>query len=839
MADMDADAQYVQRLPLVPKQLLMERVTCLNIDRYYHDRPGKERATCSCCGIADENFTLGNLTLLSDKMVHPVAVIEPVHCRTIDEYMKNNEPDYSNGYKAYRIYNTDLYYKVNGNVYHYIEPPHIYNMEYPANTSNAARTSSTATRTSNVANASAGTARLANAANETSICYQCRELGRCEDIIGNRENITEDEKRMLREITETNCMISDFKHLDHIIEGSVEIKEYRLEGLEGLGGLEGLDADRKIHYYAYRCENTGYTEILILVYPDNQPGVKPIAGLFIGQLAIEADTQPLREIFLENAKAYNRYYKSVDDVFATHGAAIYNAIKQITARTKIRRSDVLFALQDRYVRKFSQEIIKTDTIEDVENCVSILFKQILHESALGFVVLFLPTFVLTDDIQPKGMTAYYIDDTTAPFERRDDIKLETDDMAPASGTIRNDEIKNHLSHVGNSALITDYSSAELHYCHYDGSVFAVLFQWVEKCTDETSQDSFIMSILNICFAYIMAKTAHIRQLVIDRFREETQHDLSQRLGTLESHIKKFSSDIKGFYKFGENDSLRLARFLQIAGDYNADIKRVYGHFRVFERQLYSRSLAITADPKVFLPYSGLLFNLHQQYNDRALYAKNGHRLYLSEPVPMDREIYADKSLVERILINLIDNAYKYAYFATNVYIVCQTDFGGNYTFTVTNFGSGIPKDIANEIFNRGYRLFADEKGAGLGLYNARRFAKLMDGDVTLIDGTDDKKPVSDKYIPAIAMAESFYAGKPWPEKWQSLQALKADLQKLPSQSQAARDHYTNDLYSEVMSDGANDFFHRSSIIENSFARRVNQPTYRVTFEVVIPQKAKR
>jgi len=192
--------------------------------------------------------------------------------------------------------------------------------------------------------------------------------------------------------------------------------------------------------------------------------------------------------------------------------------------------------------------------------------------------------------------------------------------------------------------------------------------------------------------------------------------------------------------------------------------------------------------------------------------------------------------LENIISNLLDNALKYAFEATNVHTCCYFDNSNNaYIFEITSFGSEIPIDKTDFIFERGARLSKSGSGQGLGLYNARRYAALMDSEVVLYKN----ERISKYFLPAISMADIFYTGKDYPSKWSFLAEEKRTL-KNPSKNlainQAAKDYEIYNLYDEVISSGAPFFFDKKGIVEDSFILTYDQPTYRTVFKVIIPQK---
>lgn len=95
----------------------------------------------------------------------------------------------------------------------------------------------------------------------------------------------------------------------------------------------------------------------------------------------------------------------------------------------------------------------------------------------------------------------------------------------------------------------------------------------------------------------------------------------------------------------------------------------------------------------------------------------------------------DEDLVRRLLINVVDNAVRYAPTDSSVRVALDRAAGG-YAISVSDNGPGIPADIQSRIFERFYRVdtartHAKDGGAGLGLALARWIARAHGGDVVL------------------------------------------------------------------------------------------------------------
>ena len=95
----------------------------------------------------------------------------------------------------------------------------------------------------------------------------------------------------------------------------------------------------------------------------------------------------------------------------------------------------------------------------------------------------------------------------------------------------------------------------------------------------------------------------------------------------------------------------------------------------------------------------------------------------------------DEDLVRRLIVNVVDNAIRYAPGGSAVRVALDRA-GDRYAISVSDDGPGIPAEIQPRIFERFYRVdaartHANDGGAGLGLALARWIARVHGGDVAL------------------------------------------------------------------------------------------------------------
>lgn len=119
------------------------------------------------------------------------------------------------------------------------------------------------------------------------------------------------------------------------------------------------------------------------------------------------------------------------------------------------------------------------------------------------------------------------------------------------------------------------------------------------------------------------------------------------------------------------------------------------------------------------------------------------KISLTFEAASESPIYADETLVRRMLLNLLDNAIKYTPDLGRVAVSCQRN-GKEYAVNIADTGIGIPQELRPRIFERFFRADKarsraenDGGGAGLGLAISRWIAEAHHGrlELTRCDAT--------------------------------------------------------------------------------------------------------
>jgi signal transduction histidine kinase len=100
-------------------------------------------------------------------------------------------------------------------------------------------------------------------------------------------------------------------------------------------------------------------------------------------------------------------------------------------------------------------------------------------------------------------------------------------------------------------------------------------------------------------------------------------------------------------------------------------------------------------------------------------------------IPEDLRLEADGMRVQQVLINLLTNACKYTEEGTITIASSLEENPGYVTFSVADTGPGVPKEKAEEIFERFAKLDNNKQGTGIGLTICKLIASNLNGEIWL------------------------------------------------------------------------------------------------------------
>lgn len=300
------------------------------------------------------------------------------------------------------------------------------------------------------------------------------------------------------------------------------------------------------------------------------------------------------------------------------------------------------------------------------------------------------------------------------------------------------------------------------------------------------------------------------------------HEINTQTQGLSSFVNTYIGDVGSLRNMDEQKAY------YIGCDVDSYLDQIHLLFRN-ARHLIDETVKLKKD--WFYAYGPLVYKWKQFY--RHDLKKNGREMPLEEVEPADKsrpKIYGDKSYLEEMLYNLIDNAMKYSHIGTQIYVDCGLcENGRDYFFSVTSYGREMPEGEEGE---RLYEIFARSpssegvEGVGIGLSLARAIARAHGGTLTHkcnpIPISRFNIPLIRPYLKCVDEGQQLDKGGP------SLKDLKAEEQALRQ----------NDTYSKVVSsqlryyrNGSKGYYPFWTECRDS----INEPTFEVTFIAIIPQ----
>lgn len=100
---------------------------------------------------------------------------------------------------------------------------------------------------------------------------------------------------------------------------------------------------------------------------------------------------------------------------------------------------------------------------------------------------------------------------------------------------------------------------------------------------------------------------------------------------------------------------------------------------------------------------------------------------------IEQEVYVDVDMWEKIVLNLISNAFKYSHHGTITVKIREEQ--NNIQFSVQDTGVGIPKEQLNKIFDRFHRVEniqgRSQEGTGIGLAMVKELVRIHQGNITV------------------------------------------------------------------------------------------------------------
>jgi signal transduction histidine kinase len=223
----------------------------------------------------------------------------------------------------------------------------------------------------------------------------------------------------------------------------------------------------------------------------------------------------------------------------------------------------------------------------------------------------------------------------------------------------------------------------------------------------------------------------------DDFVSAVSHELRTPLTSIRMHAEmleknwvKSQDKLSEYYKIMRQESERLSRLIENVLDFS----RIQRGRKKYAFKAGDINKCIEDVVEIMRPYA----------------AQHGFSIK-TEPSRIEQTIF-DKDSVVQIIVNLLDNAIKYARDAEDRTIIVRTRKGEKFTLIeVEDHGPGIPHRQREKIFQEFYRIGAEATrettGSGLGLALVRKFAQAHDGFVEITNA----KPTGSIFKVALAV----------------------------------------------------------------------------------------
>lgn len=214
--------------------------------------------------------------------------------------------------------------------------------------------------------------------------------------------------------------------------------------------------------------------------------------------------------------------------------------------------------------------------------------------------------------------------------------------------------------------------------------------------------------------------------------EQTHHleevnQVKDKLFSIVSHdLKDSISSIKAFLDLLKEDSISKEEFRDLIPELSENANNASS--LLFNLLNWSKSQMQSLEPKPEL------FNIQEVFHTKMALVEQkveDKRIVLIDESQRDF-VYADKSMVEIVIQNLITNAVKFSR-TGDVITVSNQDVGGKALICVEDTGVGISRENIDKLFNANKNFTTvgtkNEKGTGLGLTIAKDLVELNDGRI--------------------------------------------------------------------------------------------------------------
>ena len=257
--------------------------------------------------------------------------------------------------------------------------------------------------------------------------------------------------------------------------------------------------------------------------------------------------------------------------------------------------------------------------------------------------------------------------------------------------------------------------ATRHEIEFSQDETAKIFDCIISCVyDDNQKVCGVVAVL-----HDMTREKQIQQMKND-FVSHVSHELKTPLASITAYSEMLTDGEaddeetkKEFYSVIQNQSKRLNRLIEDI----LNISRIESGLIKVEKKLVSLTILIEEQLQMIKGYA----------------EEKNIKIITQKPIVYD-QIYADRDMISQVIINLLSNAIKYTPSGGSVKVETAVDENARTVqVTVSDTGVGIPKDEIQHVFDKFYRVGANNKqakGTGLGLNLVKQIIeKVHDGQV--------------------------------------------------------------------------------------------------------------
>lgn len=336
---------------------------------------------------------------------------------------------------------------------------------------------------------------------------------------------------------------------------------------------------------------------------------------------------------------------------------------------------------------------------------------------------------------------------------------------------------------------------------------------------------FIDSISSVLYAKKLFEDTKLQKDQYDLTLKMIGHELGQQIIAANAKLTKLQylwSDLNAEYgkarphEFGkmfESSDFGFETFYK-------DLESILENISMQAELAKSKSNSVRLKKKLYFIYDKSLFKIRSCFQ-MLLREKNMALIFetnVRKDDPLRPEIYGDQISIEQLVFNLVNNAIKYGYKGTKIYIDCKKQKVGQnepHIITVSDYGCNIPEEMQEKIFELNVRAHTSYPGEGFGLYLVQEIAELHDGKAAC----SSSKLISLYNIPLIQTCIDELDGDERDQDFKIL--LNEEKERL-----IANGEYDKIVNKEIR-------FDKRLITRDSLFQEIHKATYEVIFEIEI------